>query len=159
MNYLHHPVFSLCPPHFPLKRGVVRREQRKDGTVRFPFFSFQQPSEVRMLLALLCVRAGAVHLATESRSSRQQNSLATCVCTGEREGEREGWLRGCSLPLPAQGLPCTGAASSRDGSNRCCCPASHRKQLESPAECILIQELNQSLQTAAATDSLNKACI
>lgn len=84
------PCVLLLPSPLPCERGVGG-EQRKDSTVGFPFFSFYQPSEVKMLLAPLCVWARAVHLATESRSGRQQNSLATCVCACVRggEGERE----------------------------------------------------------------------
>lgn len=116
------------PSPLPRERGVGG-EQRKDSTVGFPFFSFYQPSEVRMLLAPLCVRARAVHLATESRSSRQQNYLATCVCAcvREEEGGRErkngldDVLCCCMWRVPSTEVLCT----SRDGSNRCRCSASH----------------------------------
>lgn len=109
------------PSPLPCERGVGG-EQRKDSTVGFPFFSFYQPSEVKMLLAPLCVWARAVHLATESRSGRQQNSLATCVCACVRggEGEREKkWFQGCAVLPHAEGPPlqkgCTPPAMAATG--------------------------------------------
>jgi len=111
MNYLHHPALSLT---LPCKwGGGGGGEQRKDGTVGFPFFSLYQPAEVRMPLAPLCVRAGAVHLATESRSGRQQKRAArrACACARQREARCAGRAlcaalrpRGCSSRDSASGF-------------------------------------------------------
>lgn len=112
------------PSPLPCERGVGG-EQRKDSTVGFPFFSFYQPLEVRMLLALLCVWARAVHLATESRSGRQQNYLTTCVRACVREKERENGsddvLCCCVRKVPSTEV----LRTPGDGSNRCQCSASH----------------------------------
>lgn len=128
------------PSPLPRERGVGG-EQRKDSTVGFPFFSFYQPSEVRMLLAPLCVRARAVHLATESRSSRQQNYLATCACACVREEERKNGL-GDALGCCVRRVPSTEVLRTLLGWQQqvpvLCVPLAptHRKQLECSAYCV-----------------------
>lgn len=71
-----------------------------------------------MLLARLCVRAGAVHLATESRRGRQQNHAArrACACARQRQARCAG--RALLAALRPRGRSSRDSASSSSPAHR-----------------------------------------
>lgn len=131
------PPSCVLPPPFPAKGGGGQaEEQRKDSTVGFPFSSFYQPAEVRMLLAPLRVRARAVHLATESRGGRQQNYPATRACArARRRASKVCGMRSAAAAEGPSGKRCVppGMAAMARGAPR---PTGSRKQLQPRMLCF-----------------------